>query len=225
MNGWGSLAQREMDPYSGSPKHADVKNPRSYTLVDALGRQPTQQKTVPSVAPPTYPRKDIVAGRSSLPYQPGLIGQSSSYGAYNTNQGAAYTPTAAKNINHAGRGNEIRYHPSTSYAPAGTQDKTDGNECADCPPKKCRYPGPGGNHCLQVITCKDVSEHLIIHGITNMSRDKMITCHWDGCSADVSRHNFVRHIREKHFQHKRKAAGHGSKKGERGQPTSTTGPV
>ncbi|KAI5981335.1 hypothetical protein EDD15DRAFT_2413145 [Pisolithus albus] len=50
--------------------------------------------------------------------------------------------------------------------------------------------------------CK-VPEHFVSHGIAKKHRGLKIPCEWDGCSRGVVRHNFVRHIREKHLGHVR----------------------
>ncbi|KAL4062452.1 hypothetical protein V8B97DRAFT_238759 [Scleroderma yunnanense] len=53
--------------------------------------------------------------------------------------------------------------------------------------------------CLILISCKDVPEHFKEHGIVKMRRGVIIACQWLGCRESVTRHNFVRHIREVHF--------------------------
>ncbi|KAI6025745.1 hypothetical protein F5J12DRAFT_925630 [Pisolithus orientalis] len=62
---------------------------------------------------------------------------------------------------------------------------------------------------------KYIRDHFIVHGITKKSRDVVIPCQWEGCSAELARYNFVRHIREKT---PRESAVHPSEK-ERRQRT------
>ncbi|KAI6110119.1 hypothetical protein F5141DRAFT_1118875 [Pisolithus sp. B1] len=71
-----------------------------------------------------------------------------------------------------------------------SQKKPRVNDYNDCEPKQCLYLGPDGTRCSQVITCTTVPEHFVSYGITNKSRDKVISCQWDGCSCGVMRHNF-----------------------------------
>ncbi|KAG6330991.1 hypothetical protein ID866_8098, partial [Astraeus odoratus] len=57
---------------------------------------------------------------------------------------------------------------------------------------------------MEGVTCYGIPGHFAsVHGITNMSRQEHILCEWDCCWKLVSRHNWVRHLREKHLQHPR----------------------
>ena len=43
-------------------------------------------------------------------------------------------------------------------------------------------------------------DHFKAHGISGMERKVIIQCHWDDCQHYVTRHNFVRHIRDIHLR-------------------------
>ncbi|KAI6003175.1 hypothetical protein F5J12DRAFT_783618 [Pisolithus orientalis] len=68
---------------------------------------------------------------------------------------------------------------------AGPQSKLRVDEHADCSPKPCLYLGSGS--------------WAIYRGVE-------ITCRWEGCFQSCGRHNFVRHVREKHLGHTRGSA-------------------
>ncbi|KAI6027116.1 hypothetical protein EDC04DRAFT_3092090 [Pisolithus marmoratus] len=62
-----------------------------------------------------------------------------------------------------------------------------------------------GNACVESITCGTVPEHFrAMHSIKGLPRDFMILCEWQNCGSKIRRHNFVRHIREKHLGHERR---------------------
>ncbi|KAI6030313.1 hypothetical protein EDC04DRAFT_2711356 [Pisolithus marmoratus] len=88
-------------------------------------------------------------------------------------------------------------------------------EHANCAAVLCRYPGSGGTPCSQPITCGTVPEHFEHHGVKSLYRGKLVDCQWEGCSETCIRHNFVRHIREKHLGHPRRLAARGSENGRR----------
>ncbi|KAI6094531.1 hypothetical protein EDD16DRAFT_1684371 [Pisolithus croceorrhizus] len=159
---------------------------------------------------------------------------------YGTNQNFVYPSTHPMDINYLGSCNEhssrqIQHHPSTHHATNGitvaatgptengnqtpwanfssvSQKKPHGNGLNDCEPKKCLYLHPDGKSCSQLITCAQVPEHFISHGIVKKSRRERISCRWYECPEKVMRHNFVRHIREKHLGHVRGSATHGFEK-------------
>ncbi|KAI6144873.1 hypothetical protein EDD17DRAFT_1654883 [Pisolithus thermaeus] len=137
---------------------------------------------------------------------------------------------------------QIQHHPITHHATsgvivAGIGPAKAGNRRSganpgsvsqkkgyhNCEQKKCLYPGPNGTRCLQEISCATVPEHFVSHGITIKPRE-MILCQWEECSEKVVRHNFVRHVREKHLGHVRGSATRNSKK-ERGCCAFNTGSV
>ncbi|KIN96610.1 hypothetical protein M404DRAFT_239968 [Pisolithus tinctorius Marx 270] len=86
---------------------------------------------------------------------------------------------------------------------AGPQNKPRFDGHPNCPRTLCLYPGPSGTHCLQPISCTTVPEHFESHGIKAIYRAVEVTCQWEGCFQSVARHNFVRHVREKHLGHTR----------------------
>lgn len=88
------------------------------------------------------------------------------------------------------------------------------HEHPNCAQQSCLYLGSGGKRCLQPITCATVPEHFESHGIKAIYRRVGVTCQWEGCFERCSRHNFVRHIREKHLGHTRRTARN-SEKGRR----------
>ena len=54
--------------------------------------------------------------------------------------------------------------------------------------------------CYVPIGLDDVPRHFKAHGIKGMKRKAIIQCYWDGCGHNVTRHNFVRHIRDIHLR-------------------------
>ncbi|KAL4072738.1 hypothetical protein V8B97DRAFT_1958207 [Scleroderma yunnanense] len=74
--------------------------------------------------------------------------------------------------------------------------------CSFCRP--CRYPSSHGELCGEIINCNTVATHFgEWHGIVDLPRNVRIICQWCGCLKQISRHNFVRHVREKHLCHQR----------------------
>ncbi|KAI6009688.1 hypothetical protein EDC04DRAFT_852208 [Pisolithus marmoratus] len=62
-----------------------------------------------------------------------------------------------------------------------------------------------GNVCEESITYGTVPEHFrAMHNIKDLPRDFVIFCAWQNCQSKVRRHNFVRHVREKHLGHERR---------------------
>lgn len=220
--------------FAEPPPHTEVINPLSYAIIGALGPRLIQLKHAPDVVSPTFPGKDEVADSSSLPHHPGIAEQpyspyvAAEYPFVPNQILVAYAPTYGTNVNHSECYNEIQHHSNTPYAPssnimavttrlakvgdetfqtnpsAGPKEKLRTDEYANCPPKQCRYPGPDGKCCLQEVTYATVADHFITHGLTNKSRSVVIPCQWEGCSTEVARHNFIRHIRERHLGYKRK---------------------
>ncbi|KAI6036908.1 hypothetical protein BKA83DRAFT_192985 [Pisolithus microcarpus] len=223
-----------------SPAHAEVFNPQSYSLKNALGPQPAQLKPDPNEA--TFQEETEVVDSPSLLCHPGYVDQPClsviaaehifvpTHGVCNdvysvaqgTNQGLVYVSDHPMNNNYLESrdkysNRQIRRQPITPATVAATGLTEAGNRASqanspsasqknnyhNCEPKECLYPGLNGKRCSQEITCAKVSEHFVIHGITNKHRDEVIPCEWDGCSRGVVRHNFVRHIREKHLGHVR----------------------
>ncbi|KAI6155405.1 hypothetical protein BKA82DRAFT_193816 [Pisolithus tinctorius] len=127
------------------------------------------------------------------------------------------------NVNLSECCNEIQHQPNTSCAPGsnimgvaiglakvgdetfqtnpspGPQKKPRIDKYTNCPPKQCLCPGPDGKCCLQEVTYAMVADHFIIHRMTKESRDVVIPCQWEGCSVELARHSFIRHIRERHL--------------------------
>ncbi|KAI6117577.1 hypothetical protein EDD16DRAFT_1726923 [Pisolithus croceorrhizus] len=173
---------------------------------------------------------DVAAGPALVPTR--ILYNDVYHAAYRTNQNPVYAPT---HINYLGSRGEhsncqIQHHPVTYHATsgvivAGTGPAKAGNRTSEanpgsvsqkkgyhnCEQKKCLYPGPNGTRCLQEISCATVPEHFVSHGIMNKPREEMILCQWEGCSEKVGRHNFVRHVREKHLGHARRSAIRDSK--------------
>ncbi|KAI6044428.1 hypothetical protein EDC04DRAFT_2642529, partial [Pisolithus marmoratus] len=87
-----------------------------------------------------------------------------------------------------------------------TANKHIGN-CADCPYVPCLFTNPEGRKCQKSINCGDVSDHFRdAHGIRDLGREYQLHCRWQGCGRPLTRHNFVRHIRECHLKHSRSPA-------------------
>lgn len=236
-----------MNPHPNPPVHAEVFNPRSYTLNNAPELRPAQLKPGLNAVHPAFRGKDEVSDGSSLPCHSGFVEQ-----PYSTSAGYTLAPNQISvvytiygtNVNFLECCNGIQHHPNASCAPGSNimgvatelakvgdktfqtnpstvpQKKPRINKYINCPPTKCLYPGPDGQCCLQEVTYATAADHFIVHRITKKSRDEVILCQWEGCSTEVVRHNFIRHIRERHLGHKRKSAIHTSEK-ERGQRTSS----
>ncbi|KAI6103189.1 hypothetical protein EDD17DRAFT_1654871 [Pisolithus thermaeus] len=239
---------------AGSPVHARVFNHRYYALFNALESQPTRPKVDPNVVHPTYLVGDNSSLRCYPGFvdQPYLFDVAPEYTLVPTRTGLVYPPTHPTNTGHLECSYEysncqIQHHPITSCATSGiigtvtglakdgtqtsrenpsaaSQKKSRVNGYDGCVLKECLYLGPNGTRCSQVITCATVPEHFISHGVANKSRDEVISCQWEGCSHRVMRHNFVRHVREKHLGHVRGSATHSSKK-EREYGAFSTGSI
>lgn len=78
------------------------------------------------------------------------------------------------------------------------------NRYASCPSTLCLYTDPDGGECWEPINCGSVSGHFSeVHGIVKLARKVQLVCLWQGCGSGVSRHNYIRHIREHHLGHDR----------------------
>ncbi|KAI6009687.1 hypothetical protein EDC04DRAFT_2772773, partial [Pisolithus marmoratus] len=76
------------------------------------------------------------------------------------------------------------------------------NQATSCHSRPCLY-NRNGNACGEPITCGTVPEHFsAAHGVKHIGSDLKIPCEWQNCGRKVLRHNFVRHVREKHLGHK-----------------------
>ncbi|KAI6110118.1 hypothetical protein F5141DRAFT_1203370 [Pisolithus sp. B1] len=245
---WHSLAHIN----KGTPKRR-VLSSRYYALFNALESQPTRPKVDPNVVHPTYLVGDNSSLRCYPGFvdQPYLFDVAPEYTlvptrTYSNCQIQHHPITSCATSGIIGtvtglakvRGREIRIHIRYDYLHTlkdGTQTSRENPSAASqkksrvygydgCVLKECLYLGPNGTRCSQVITCATVPEHFISHGVANKSRDEVISCQWEGCSYRVMRHNFVRHVREKHLGHVRGSATHSSKK-ERGYGAFSTGSV
>ncbi|KAI6017541.1 hypothetical protein BKA83DRAFT_4320912 [Pisolithus microcarpus] len=81
------------------------------------------------------------------------------------------------------------------------------NQYTCCPWTLCLHTDLQGWECLDLINCGTAPDHFKNqHGITNMSREVELVCVWQGCGCQVTRHNYVRHVREHHLGHDRVSA-------------------
>lgn len=112
-------------------------------------------------------------------------------------------------------GLSLEHYQGSTSAPSTLNDTAQGSPVADnqvnssarCPPILCLHPLPDGTACPERITCCGVPEHFRgMHGIEGLGRDHQLICGWGGCNHPISRHNFVRHVREKHFKLDRNSA-------------------
>lgn len=112
---------------------------------------------------------------------------------------------------------EVNRKSYTLYGALGNTDvqnkhdpeSTPKNQYENCPLAYCHCSGPGGTVCGQPITCGRLSEHFKdAHGIKDTARRVIIPCPWIDCTQQVSRHNFLRHIREFHLKHNRSSNDH-----------------
>ncbi|KAF8836357.1 hypothetical protein BDN67DRAFT_974336, partial [Paxillus ammoniavirescens] len=55
--------------------------------------------------------------------------------------------------------------------------------------------------CGKPLSCMTASQHFKVHGIINMSKEKRVSCYWNGCceKEEYRRSNFIRHIKESHL--------------------------
>ncbi|KAI6009685.1 hypothetical protein EDC04DRAFT_852040 [Pisolithus marmoratus] len=78
------------------------------------------------------------------------------------------------------------------------------NQVTSCHSQPCLY-NQNGNTCAEPVTCDTMAEHFgAMHDVKRMGREDQISCQWPNCGRKVRRHNFARHIREMHLQHKRR---------------------
>ncbi|KAL4065283.1 hypothetical protein J3A83DRAFT_447883 [Scleroderma citrinum] len=77
------------------------------------------------------------------------------------------------------------------------------NQATDHPSTNCLWLDTDSMPCLTPINGDDVPEHFKAHDIKNKKRKSGIACLWNGCRQIVTRHNFVRHIREVHLGYER----------------------
>lgn len=72
----------------------------------------------------------------------------------------------------------------------------------DPPSLRCQY-----RDChmgVKLITRSDILAHMKSeHGFSDMPPEMRFTCGWAGCGLNVTRHNFVRHLREVHLGYRR----------------------
>ena len=72
----------------------------------------------------------------------------------------------------------------------------------------CQWMKDDGTMCRKPITGTTVTDHLIIHGVTDMANDHCLPCRWFGCQLrgdkpTMKRESIARHVREKHLGCKR----------------------
>ncbi|KIO03485.1 hypothetical protein M404DRAFT_27108 [Pisolithus tinctorius Marx 270] len=84
--------------------------------------------------------------------------------------------------------------------PAETRKEAKQNQYAACPFTHCLYTSDGAE-CYEPINCGIVSKHFKNHGIKDLGRDTTVTCQWQNCGLEGSRHYYVRHVRENHLGH------------------------
>ncbi|KIK12262.1 hypothetical protein PISMIDRAFT_458145 [Pisolithus microcarpus 441] len=94
---------------------------------------------------------------------------------------------------------------ATQEAPASDRRTS---RYASCPWTLCLYTDPEGCECLDPIDCGTAPSHFKNkHGIANMGREVELVCAWQSCGCQVTRHNYIRHIRGYHLKHDR-VVGH-----------------
>jgi hypothetical protein len=72
----------------------------------------------------------------------------------------------------------------------------------------CQWMKDDGTICGEQITGMTITDHLVIHGVTDMPHDRRLLCRWPGCQLrgnkpTVKRESIARHVREKHLGCKR----------------------
>ncbi|KAI6014051.1 hypothetical protein BKA83DRAFT_2187752 [Pisolithus microcarpus] len=95
-------------------------------------------------------------------------------------------------------------------APAQVTPSTEKHVCAICLTYRAHYNpvhlehAGEGQECRKAVTCAEVPDHFKrVHGIEKMPRVCRLVCNWQGCGNKVTRHNYVRHVRECHLKHDR----------------------
>lgn len=214
--------------------HADMPNRRSYTLLDIpvppeAHKRPTQMQFT-NCLPSPCPYSD---SNSRGPPEPRSHGTAPDHSqevhiikASTCDVRVVYKQrplgcelTRDNNICHMLESHDdkmLKHHGSpTSYGSSSFRACSDpithavGNqvdEYASCPPIRCLCMGPEGRVCLQYINCGVISAHFKdVHGIKDLTRRCLLDCTWRDCGRQVMRHNYVRHIRERHLKHGRKS--------------------
>lgn len=205
--------------------HADVPNRRSHTLLDGVPvhpeahRQPTQMQFANCLPSPcSYsdpnsrePPEPIRHGAAPYNFQDVHIIETSTRDVEVgcKQQALGCKLTRDNDIHHMLEFHDnkmLKHHsgpPSASITHA-VDNQID--EYSTCPAIRCLCTGSDGRECLQYINCGVVPAHFKdAHNIKHLTRRRLLDCTWRGCGRRVSRHNYVRHIRERHLEHGRKS--------------------
>ncbi|KAF8438932.1 hypothetical protein L210DRAFT_2235413 [Boletus edulis BED1] len=97
-------------------------------------------------------------------------------------------------------------NPGPSWYPS-VRENDDGHASVQ-DPTICKWQTESGAICGHPISVAHCSEHLATaHGISKMALDFRVACRWcpDG-ARPVKRANIVRHVRESHLHHPRRAS-------------------
>ena len=99
----------------------------------------------------------------------------------------------------------VRQVIQTSEAQLASSPTATQSAQASCPAAFCRWRDEGApGICGSVVSCEGVPSHFRnIHGIKNMEKSELVGCRWEGCFVEVTRKNFVRHVRGRHLDHTR----------------------
>lgn len=167
----------------------DIEKPQHYT-----GPSTSISTLAGAIDPPETAKNSTVQNHSHCPSPLGL------YGWVSSEDHQRPEHYAGPSTSISALAGAIELLPAANNATVQTQ-----NQFSSCPSQRCLYIRDG-SECGESITCSTAPEHFsAMHGIKDMMRSTKIVCKWQDCGYEVLRHNFVRHIRESHMGHKRRA--------------------
>lgn len=213
-------------PSGRSSMHANLINRKSYTLGNALGPGQNPITLVPTnsqCVETGNPGGLVDSSHGIVEYYPSPVStactQAPSTHASSFNSGEQLEQHSNTSYMVGGISRDVAWGPSQKCvataqnlvqevnsrhkANPDTRCPSHAKIYAKCPRMRCLRVSANGTPCLRMITCATVSEHFASHGVKGKSRREDIPCNWMRCLKLLKRHNFVRHIREKHLGHMR----------------------
>ncbi|KIK76742.1 hypothetical protein PAXRUDRAFT_413549 [Paxillus rubicundulus Ve08.2h10] len=134
---------------------------------------------------------------------------------------AASVPGQTPHSNLSGPGSQLPHAPTTLQGSHVLgllpQDPISVSDPAGEAALTCKWRATNGSICGASITGSTVPQHLVQHGITKLSFDTLIECHWcPNGSKPMKRESIVRHVRGVHLHLTRKSAHRQSARSPRG---------